>query len=276
MAVDDAGEQTLFSHSQFRYSHSSSQGLPADLEGIAIAHKVALDAAQEEHTRVRKQALRAFEIHELKEKREKLLIAKQQEAESLRLEHERLRLEDERAKLAQSVIEARKKTIPVPEIPKSPPPKPASPPPPPAASVNGSAPAPNLAADSTTQNQPGTATSSTQPTPIVQPQARAQSPPTTNNVTNGVHQSASSALQTTSPTLPQGPPPSPAAQRYLEIHKNLKQLRELIKNASLQDATLKKHVGEMRREIRKSVGQLTGGTGANKIPVRLLHVLSKL
>jgi nucleoporin GLE1 len=34
-----------------------------------------------------------------------------------------------------------------------------------------------------------------------------------------------------------------------------------------QNLELKRRVGEMRREIRKSVGQLTEGRGANRQPV---------
>jgi nucleoporin GLE1 len=59
----------------------------------------------------------------------------------------------------------------------------------------------------------------------------------------------------------------PGADRYLEIHKSLKQLRSFVTEHAKQDPGLKKKMGEMRREIRKSVGQLTEGKGANRIPV---------
>ena len=41
-----------------------------------------------------------------------------------------------------------------------------------------------------------------------------------------------------------------------------------------QDVQFKKKMGEMRREIRKSVGQLTEGKGANKIPVSQIYCIS--
>lgn len=56
-------------------------------------------------------------------------------------------------------------------------------------------------------------------------------------------------------------------QRYLAIHRNLKELRKFVLSESkTQDAT-KPTIGELRRQIRKSVGQLTVGQGANKTPV---------
>ena len=57
-------------------------------------------------------------------------------------------------------------------------------------------------------------------------------------------------------------------QRYLDIHKRLKELRKFLLNNSIQNPTLKKSMGSMRRTIRKCVGQLTEGKGANRAPVR--------
>ncbi|KAI4267603.1 MAG: hypothetical protein LQ337_008269 [Flavoplaca oasis] len=52
-------------------------------------------------------------------------------------------------------------------------------------------------------------------------------------------------------------------QRYLEIHKTMKQLREFMGQQSKQNVKLKTKMGDMRRELRKSVGQLREGRGAN-------------
>ncbi len=57
-------------------------------------------------------------------------------------------------------------------------------------------------------------------------------------------------------------------QRYLEIHKNLKDLRKHMDQQAKQDPKLKAKMGDMRRNVRKSVGQiLDGKPGANKKPV---------
>ena len=66
-------------------------------------------------------------------------------------------------------------------------------------------------------------------------------------------------------------------QRYLEIHQTLKQLREFMGQQSKQNAKLKTKMGDMRRELRKSVGQLREGRGANIKQVsaplaELLHI----
>ncbi|KAL8793516.1 MAG: hypothetical protein Q9195_003889 [Heterodermia aff. obscurata] len=56
-------------------------------------------------------------------------------------------------------------------------------------------------------------------------------------------------------------------QRYLAIHKNLKQLRQFVVAESKKHDELKQNMGDIRRQIRKSVGQLTIGHNANKKPV---------
>lgn len=63
------------------------------------------------------------------------------------------------------------------------------------------------------------------------------------------------------------PPPSSARAkhvRYLELHKRLKKLRETVGN--ITDKELKKRVGDFRREIKKSVGQLTIDMNKNTAP----------
>jgi nucleoporin GLE1 len=58
--------------------------------------------------------------------------------------------------------------------------------------------------------------------------------------------------------------PPPAADRYVQIHQNLKKLRAMIKEQMTTNIDLKKNAGNMRREIRKSIGQLTSEKGANR------------
>jgi nucleoporin GLE1 len=59
---------------------------------------------------------------------------------------------------------------------------------------------------------------------------------------------------------------------YVQIHQRLKSLRKFMVDHGKQDLAFKKKMGEMRREIRKSVGQLTEGKGANKMPVGALRL----
>lgn len=56
--------------------------------------------------------------------------------------------------------------------------------------------------------------------------------------------------------------------RYLEIHRALKELRKFMTAQAKQNAQLKGAMGDMRREIRKSVGQLRDGKGANKVQLQ--------
>ena len=53
-------------------------------------------------------------------------------------------------------------------------------------------------------------------------------------------------------------------QRYVELHKTLKEMRKWLSGMAKGEPALKKAMGEMRRSIKKSVGQLRSGTGANK------------
>ena len=59
--------------------------------------------------------------------------------------------------------------------------------------------------------------------------------------------------------------------RYLGIHRALKELRKFMAAQAQQNAQLKASMGDMRREIRKSVGQLRDGKGANKVQVRFFR-----
>ncbi len=98
---------------------------------------------------------------------------------------------------------------------------------------------------------------------------------------------ALSALKTL-PTLTNGQALTPAPQTtidpqreaeheiYLTIHKRLKELRKHMTAKAREVPELKKVMGDMRRELKKCVGQLTDVKGANKVPVRqpLLTLLS--
>jgi nucleoporin GLE1 len=57
-------------------------------------------------------------------------------------------------------------------------------------------------------------------------------------------------------------------QRYVELHQTLKEMRKWLKDLSQGQPALKSTIGNMRRSIKKSVGQLRAGPGANKSQVR--------
>lgn len=64
-------------------------------------------------------------------------------------------------------------------------------------------------------------------------------------------------------------------RRYIAIHRSLKELRKFLTSESSKSPQVKQQMGEMRRELKKCVGQLTEGKGANRGPVsrtRLLDV----
>jgi len=56
-------------------------------------------------------------------------------------------------------------------------------------------------------------------------------------------------------------------QQYVALHQRLKVMRKFVIEQAKVNQELKKRVGNMRREIRKSLGQLTGEKGANTVPV---------
>jgi nucleoporin GLE1 len=81
---------------------------------------------------------------------------------------------------------------------------------------------------------------------------------------NGVTSSAGTSRTAAPAPAPTGP------DRYLEIHKNLKVLRKSLTAQAKTNPRVKARMGDMRRELRKAVGQLTptqGVAGVNKIQV---------
>ena len=65
-------------------------------------------------------------------------------------------------------------------------------------------------------------------------------------------------------------------QEYRQIHQRLKQLRTFMDTNVKSNPDLKNRMGEMRREIRKCVGQCTEGRGANRGLVSPPFTYSKL
>lgn len=61
-------------------------------------------------------------------------------------------------------------------------------------------------------------------------------------------------------------------QRYVEVHRNLKYLRKFMMAEAQKQPAFKQRMGDLRREIKKCIGQLIEGKGVNKIPVSSLNI----
>jgi nucleoporin GLE1 len=80
-------------------------------------------------------------------------------------------------------------------------------------------------------------------------------------------------LRQSSRTAPSSNAEQSVHTQNLEMHRKLKELRRVMVDQGKQHPSLKKQVGDWRREIRKRVGQLTGTKGANKAPVCPLNTV---
>lgn len=61
--------------------------------------------------------------------------------------------------------------------------------------------------------------------------------------------------------------------RYAELHQHLKKLRQYLKEQGKVIPVVKQCMGDMRRSLKKSVGQLREGKGANKTQVSSLSFI---
>ncbi|KAK4239132.1 hypothetical protein C8A03DRAFT_32813 [Achaetomium macrosporum] len=250
----------------------------ADDRNSEERHRHLLEAAKREHARIREDAERVYREQLQREERQRLLEERRKEEERIRLEQQ---LAAERTNL--NALKAQKIAIPSP----LPSPGPAVPP-----TVNGRTPAaPPLNNNAPAQTN-GTASPRPPPSeppagvtprlPVPGPPAQAPTPvpnrsseparPTTSVLGIGGllnHTPQPNGVTSTSATArsPVPPPAPPPPDRYTEIHKNLKALRKSMAEQAKTNPALKARMGDMRREIRKSVGQLTvssGVAGVNK------------
>ncbi|KAL3427931.1 GLE1-like protein [Phlyctema vagabunda] len=242
-------------------------------------HTEALDAAQAEHKRVRDCALRVFELHRVHVEREKVQRA-------IALEEERIRLETAKAKEEIRLRELKATHIRAPPPPPEPVPAPRAPSPPPVKETAQPEPPKQVAAPAaevkaqpsqpqpqptsglfgqTQQQKPASTVSAIPPAQAIVPQ------PAAAPVAKVIAPIVQSAPPKPVPVVAQAPQPQsyvfPTVDRYMAIHKTLKKLRKHLADEGKTNIQLKKKVGEMRREIRKSVGQLIEGKGANKQPI---------
>ncbi|ORY71214.1 GLE1-like protein-domain-containing protein [Pseudomassariella vexata] len=264
----------------------------SDDRNSELNHKEALAKARAEHDRVRDEAVRVIRLHEhqlelqrLREQELHVLAAQRKEEERL-LREKKLRDEEQRLR----DLEAQS----IPKLPPKPPRPPLQEAAAPQPIVNGAGPVPKPA---TAVEHPGIASTAVPFAPLPTPSApqvnghaskvtetapgltpTAPSPfsKSTSAVSNpftqltpgpAVNGSTTAApAQEVKPAIPSAPIQPLVAQgdRYAEIHKNLKQLRAYLLEQTKSNMALKTRMGDMRREIRKSLGQLTGGKGANK------------
>ncbi|KAM0335706.1 hypothetical protein ACHAQA_000756 [Verticillium albo-atrum] len=262
--------------------HSVSDYLNED-RNSEVSHREALENARLEHERVRLNALRIGKLHQLQEEQrraeddrrkiaeesQRLRLLQQKEQERLR-EEERVRAEQQKLR----ELQARK----IPELPPQPKPQPppqpqaeAKPPAPPVANgVNIKKEEPLAAAT----QAPLTTTPPTNQLKAPSPFAPAQKPaqptpaPIAAPQVNGTQPTPASTAA--KPAAPSSTGLS-STDRYAHIHQELKKLRkELDKQSKVVGSPLKGKLGDMRRQVRKAMGQLTAGKGANAKPINTI------
>ncbi|KAL2129368.1 hypothetical protein VTI74DRAFT_7886 [Chaetomium olivicolor] len=240
-------------------------------------HRFLLETAKKEHERVREEAERVYREQLQREEQQRLLEERRREEERIRLEEQ---LASERARL--NALKAKKIAIPPPLPDPEPPAAPAvngKPPAPPATNNNGTTQTSGTTAQPTIAPAAGSLTGQTKP-PAVSPttqtstqppaavQAKAPEPAKPAGSVLGIggllnNMSQPNGISSVGTSRSTAPPPSQAPpDRYAEIHKNLKALRKSIAEQGAANRALKEKMGDMRREIRKSVGQLTVSPGA--------------
>ncbi|KAI0490535.1 GLE1-domain-containing protein [Xylaria cf. heliscus] len=272
-------------------SRSRMSEFLAENRHTELSHQDALAAAQVEHERVRHAAIQVFKDHELKEQNRRLqeqeeIIRRQQQREEERIRHEeRLRAEEERLRALKS------KTVP-----KLPPELPSSPPVPqlngaghskPAATTSvfnkeglkvstGEAPA-NVAQrlPSGVQTLLVNGTKGAQPPPARLPQQEKHGAPTASQpfaapATTGPFFKPSDSQQNVLATSSTSKPP---VDQYVVIHQNLKRLRASLAEQAKTLPLLKARMGDMRREMRKSLGQIVTEKGGNKKQMATIQTL---
>ncbi|KAI1818162.1 GLE1-domain-containing protein [Poronia punctata] len=256
-----------------------------------LSHQDALAAAQIEHERVRLAAIRVYKDHELKEEHRRLLekeqiIRQQQRKEEERIRNEeRLRAEEERLRALKA------KTVP--KLPPQPPPEaPAAPitatttapastsaaqlngvqpfptdkePITPASNVSqpDSTKAPSLETNGVKVAKPASNQSpdSTKPSPFSVPSAAA------------IQAKATALIQQNARAQNQTSASKPPDDGYIVIHQNLKKLRAYMAEQAKSSPALKTRMGDMRREMRKSLGQFVMEKGGNKQQIAAIQRL---
>ncbi|KAH9901916.1 GLE1-like protein-domain-containing protein [Xylariomycetidae sp. FL2044] len=276
--------------------------LQSDPRHTELDHRDALAAAKAAHDRVWEAAVKTMRNHELEEEQKRL------ERETARIRHEQ-RKEEERIRVEQQlrVEEERLRALKLKTVPKLPPEEPPAQPTSPATKPNAST-IPEQPAAKATPNSQLQPASTTKSSLFGQPQNTAEN--TSSNQVNGINaaqrplslpqQQNNSVGKPLASSLATGQPPAggifskpalppqnesttqtsvvraplpPDNDRYVEIHKNLKKLRASTEQAAKTSAPLKANMGDMRRAMRKNIGQLVGEKGGNKAQVAAIQEL---
>lgn len=243
-----------------------------------LGYQDALAAAQIEHERVRDAAIRVFKDHELQEECRRL---QEQEAAVIRQQ----RREEERIRNEESLRaeEERLRALKAKTVPKLPPAEPNSPP---VSQLNGpqlngtrslnsisatspanrhDAAAPGLKPPPGASQQPLSNAGPTPPvngTKVEQPVAPTQASPfATPTAAGSVFKPATFQPNPLATAFTQ---PKPPADQYTVIHQNLKRLRASLAEQAKSLPSLKARMGDMRRELRKTLGQMVTEKGGNR------------
>lgn len=224
----------------------------------------AVEAARREHLRVLRNAQRAREILDAENERLRQLEELQTQEDLRRIAEERVEIARAQEELAQAELQARQRAE---EIERRPTPQP----PPIPKQVEQPQPPPTPTPES---QQPTPAPPLQPPTPQVQaptPQPQPKPPPAAQQTDTPV---------TATPTTPATPrnPHEAEHQRFLSLHQRLKHLRSSVTTQSkgpagaapiastysdLKISTL----GDLRRELKKRVTQLTTDTSQNMLAI---------
>lgn len=188
------------------------------------------------------------------------------EQDRIRAAQEKIKAEEERLRAEQAAKDEQKRLRDI-EAKKVPPLTPLEPRAPAAAPTPFSAP-----------TNPAKSTPTVKPPQQPNPQDKPAPPVVNDNTTSGPAASnlfgapaAAAVKPTPAPTpAPTSGPTDPKRLRALEIHKNLKQLRGVIATQGNQNKALKSKAGDLRRELRKSVGQLSMDKKGNQVVVSVV------
>jgi nucleoporin GLE1 len=227
-------------------------------------HRKALEDSAAEHERIRNDAARAQalleqEIEQKRKQREtdeqRQLARQQRESEQQEIQQEVEAREEElkEAKRIQSLREAAAKTARE------------------AAEVKAATLAAAAAEAANPPAAPASATATTNVPSI---------PTTTNTSTAQIIQQGAFSAPAQQPATASTTTRSTAAEgqttgaraihaKYIDVHKRLKKLRAAAGN--ITDKDLKRRTGDFRREIKKSVGQLTIDSKANQVPFKKIQ-----
>ncbi|KAI0536556.1 GLE1-like protein-domain-containing protein [Xylaria digitata] len=259
-----------------------------------LSHQDALAAAQAEHERVRHAAIRVFKDHESKEEHRRLqerqeIIIQQQRREEERIRNEeKLRAEEERLRalklttvpklppeappvfsststLPSNGSGSSNSTIAASLVNKQDPILPQGKEPPPRAGQSISN-APILPVNGTKVTQPA-------PTQSLEPEQHvAQAKPSlfATPATSGSFPKPPTSQPNSLSTLPTSKPP---VDQYVVIHQRLKKLRASLAEQAKSLPLLKARMGDMRRELRKSLGQIVTEKGGNRKQIATIQAL---